>query len=321
MIRKLRYCRRCVAHIYLRAVSGFVVFYSVKDILVFFTLLNVLSETYGIRICVVSIMLNHFHLLIEAENHNAIAKFMKELSRRFTAEFNGRISRKGRLFEGPFGLSVKAEDKKVRTAISYLYNNPVENKHCRKAEMAQWNFLAYSVSDHPFSEKLVLRNASGRLKRGVREIRWMRSLKKPLNYAALDRISEGLDTREIKQLTDFIVNEYSRIDHERAVRFYASRDEMIRATDSNAGNEHDILEEKPSDDRPYFRMLKKLSMDPRFRSPKDVLRLSEKDRWQIAEEFLQRGMGPKWQILRLLHLKLPTLVRRARHRGSLPRRP
>ena len=147
MVRKLPYCRGSIAHIYLRAVSGFVVFYSVKDILVFFTLLNVLSETYGIRICVVSIMLNHFHLLIEAENHNAIAKFMKELSRRFTAEFNGRIGRKERLFEGPFGLSVKAKDKKVRTAISYSTTIRWAQT-CAKRKWLSLNFRLTTVSEN-----------------------------------------------------------------------------------------------------------------------------------------------------------------------------
>lgn len=303
MIRKLHYCRGSFAHIYLRAVSGFIIFYTVKDMLVFFTLLNVLAEKYHIQICVVSLMLNHFHLLVEAECHEDVALFMKELSRMFTAEYNAQIGRKGRLFEGPFGLSVKKSDKKVRTAISYIYNNPVENKHCRSAEHSQWNFLAYAVSSHPFSEKLNLREATEKMKRAVREVRWMQGLRKPLNYAMLSRLSKGLDMRELRQLTDFVVTEYSKIHHQRAVRFYASRDEMIRATDSNTGSDFDILEEKPSDDRPYFRMLQELSRNPRFSSPKEVLKLPEHERQQLATQYLRRGLGPKWQILRLFHLK------------------
>ena len=145
------YQRGAVGHIYQRARSGFVVFYSVKDSLVFFTIFSLTATKYRIRVLGLCLMYNHIHVLIEAENHEIVARFVQEFSSKFSKAYNARHALKGRLFT-TFGLSNKRGDKQIRTSLAYLYNNPVEDRICKRAEDWNWNFLAYADSDHPYSE-------------------------------------------------------------------------------------------------------------------------------------------------------------------------
>ena len=75
--------------------------------------------------------------------------FMRDATRWYALLFNKYYGRKGSVFTPRFGSASKVGDKKVRTAIAYLYNNPVERKICVRAEAYRWNFLAYA-GRYPF---------------------------------------------------------------------------------------------------------------------------------------------------------------------------
>ena len=278
------YQRGAVGHIYQRARSGFVVFYSVKDSLVFFTIFSFTATKYKIRVLGLCLMYNHIHVLIEAENHEIVARFVQEFSSKFSKAYNARHALKGRLFT-TFGLSNKRGDKQIRTSLAYLYNNPVEDRICKRAEDWNWNFLAYADSDHPYSEKLVLREASVGMRKAARTVRTLHAHQRPLTYKVLDDLFKSLNINEKKQLVDFIVREYSVIDFKKAISYYGSYRNMLTAFSSNTGSEYDIREpHDPYSGAAYRNMSRHLAADKRFSGIEDVLQLPAEERIAYLNE-------------------------------------
>ena len=202
------YQKGAVGHIFQRARSGFVVFYSVKDSLVFFTIFSLTAAKHRIRVLGLCLMYNHIHVLVEAEDHKTIARFMQELCSKFSKTYNIRHGLKGSLLS-TYGLSNKRGGKQARTSLAYLYNNPVEDRICKRAEDWRWNFLVYAESDHPYSDKLIPREASVSMRKALSRVKMLHAHGRPLSYEVLDDLFLSLNVSEKKQLIDFIVREYS----------------------------------------------------------------------------------------------------------------
>lgn len=107
----------------------------------------------------------------------------------------------GHLFQSPFGSAPKIGNKKIRTSIAYLYNNPVERNIHQEAIKWRWNFLAYAFSDHPFSEKLSRRVASTKMRKNLKEIEGCCSRGSYLRYPQLHRMFDGLSPEEKTNLS------------------------------------------------------------------------------------------------------------------------
>ena len=278
------YQRGAVGHIYQRARSGFVVFYSVKDSLVFFTIFSLTAAKHRIRVLGLCLMYNHIHVLVEAEDHKAIARFMQELCSKFSRTYNIRHGLKGSLFS-TYGLSNKRGGKQIRTSLAYLYNNPVEDRICKRAEEWHWNFLAYANSDHPYSEKLVLREAAVGMRKAARTVRTLHAHQRPLTYEVLDALFKSLNITEKKRLVDFIVREYSVIDFKSTISYYGSYGNMLTAFSSNTGSEYDICEpHDPYSGMAYRKMTHHLASDKRFSGIEDVLQLPAEERIAYLNE-------------------------------------
>lgn len=213
------YQKGAVGHIFQRARSGFVVFYSVKDSLVFFTIFSLTAAKHRIRVLGLCLMYNHVHVLVEAEDHKTIARFMQELCSKFSKTYNIRHGLKGSLLS-TYGLSNKRGGKQARTSLAYLYNNPVEDRICKRAEDWRWNFLVYAESDHPYSDKLIPREASVSMRKALSGVKMLHAHGRPLSYEVLDDLFLSLNVSEKKQLIDFIVREYSVIDFKRVISYY-----------------------------------------------------------------------------------------------------
>ena len=285
-LRRMIYQRGAVGHIYQRSQSGFVVFYNVKDSLVFFTIFSLTAAKYKIRVLGLCLMYNHIHVLIEAENHEVVAKFVQEFCSKFSRAYNARHGLTGRLFS-TFGLSNKRGDKLIRTSLAYLYNNPVEDRICKRAEEWHWNFLAYADSEHPYSEKLILREASIGMRKAVAKVRTLHARQRPLTYEVLDNLFKSLNMSEKMQLIDFIVKEYSVIDFKKAIGYYGSYVNMLTAFGSNTGSEYDIREPyDPHSGADYRKMTHHLASDKRFSGIEHVLRLSAEERIAYLNELV-----------------------------------
>lgn len=282
------YQKGAVGHIFQRARSGFVVFYSVKDSLVFFTIFSLTAAKHRIRVLGLCLMYNHIHVLVEAEDHKTIARFMQELCSKFSKTYNIRHGLKGSLLS-TYGLSNKRDGKQARTSLAYLYNNPVEDRICKRAEDWRWNFLVYAESDHPYSDKLIPREASVSMRKALSRVKMLHAHGRPLSYEVLDDLFLSLNVSKKKQLIDFIVREYSVIDFKRVISYYGSYRNMLTAFSSNTGSEYDIREpHDPYSGADYKKMTHHLAADGRFSGIEDVLRLQAEERIAYLNELISR---------------------------------
>ncbi len=197
---------------------------------------------------------------------------------RSTPEVAGR----GGVFEVPFGSAPKVGEKKIRTAIAYLYNNPVERGSVRKAEDYRWSFLPYYGKAYPYSEKIVLKKSSDHLRRCVKEVRRFCGQCLHLGYEQLDRMFAGLATKERAQLMDCIISAYNVIEYQALASFYKDFETMLLAISSNTGSEYDIKEEWVSASDTAYREMSEYVVRQRYvRRPKEVRAMPMSTRRQL----------------------------------------
>ena len=101
-------------HVYQNTVEGVLLFYDNSDRIVFFTILSVLSERYGIRIIAVSLMPDHYHLLVEANGRKQLENFIRTLNSVYAKAFNLTVHRKGKLFNRKYGCASKKTTKDLQ---------------------------------------------------------------------------------------------------------------------------------------------------------------------------------------------------------------
>ena len=243
-MRKRRFRPSAVHHIYQRPVNGVVLFHTRRDFLVFLTIFFTVKRKHRVRILSVCPMIDHIHVVLEADTKEEMSAFVQEYTSKFVKEYNFSLDRKsGRLFPRRFGCAPKRDDKKARSAIAYSYNNAPERKLCDHAIQYQWNLLAYASGKHPFSNPIDLAKRSLAMRKAMSTVKSFHQNGNFLGYAALGRIFNGLSKEETLQLTDYILCTYCDVDFERAISFYGSLEKMILAVDSNTGSEHDIKED------------------------------------------------------------------------------
>ena len=292
-------------HIYQRTVDGYLIFYSVRDYLVFFTLICTIARKFDIAVLGICFMCDHVHFLVKAPSRKVLSAFVREYTCRFSRQRNVHYHRKGQFFRHRFGSAPKVSEKKARTAIAYLYNNPVEKKLCSEADDFRWNFLKYAIDSHPFSEKVRLDKVSRPLRRALEEVRLLRKEDTPLTYPFLDRIVKGLTHQEVNQLTDYIVTAYNCIDYDGLCSYYDNFKTMLIAIHSNTGSEYQIREEvTPDSDMIFQQMQSTIQHCSAYPDMTAVLSLPDAEKrrlaWVLAAE---TGASPT-QISKFLHMPM-----------------
>ena len=184
-----------VIHVYQRTRNGYLLFYTVSDFLVFFTVFCHCARRFGIRVIGVCPMYDHLHIIVEGCSAKRLSVFVQAYTHQYSEEFNLSIDSRGSIFSPRFGRAERSGLKEVRSACSYLYNNPGEKNLCKRAEEYRWTFLAYAVSRNPFSEPIVRSRASAKLRRALKTVDYYRRYDKPLRHKWLQAIFEGLDLR------------------------------------------------------------------------------------------------------------------------------
>jgi hypothetical protein len=191
-----------------------------------------------------------------APSKQNLSRFMGEVNRTFSKHQNDICHLKWSWFEKPFGSVPKEGSKSGRNCLLYIGNNPPERKLADRAEDYRWTFLAYAVSKHPFSEKLVIRNATWALRQAIKVVWSQHKTGKPLKYNLLQNLAQKLDNREKEQLTDFIIGTYNVIDYKETLRFFdGSYEKMTAALAISTAKEHDLNETFVGwSDKPYATM-------------------------------------------------------------------
>lgn len=305
MKRKRKFYNGVVNHVYQRTVGGVHLFYTKEDCLVFLSILSVCTRSSNVRVLKLCIMHNHFHMLVIAESFDELSLFMDRFTSWFVRAYNIEHGRRGRLLHKSYGSAPKWEDKKLRSAIIYIGNNPVEKMYCQYAEDYQWNFLAYAKSGFPFSSPIVLRRASGNLKKALKLIDNLIELNKPLRYSTLAFMKARLDDKEYQQLTDYIVSCYSPFDFEELVSRFKSYDNMLLAMHSTTGSEYDIKEDRDDFSLASFKeMMRYMQNHHSDDFVAKMISLPLDDKFKLVSELQAHTSASNYQICKFLHVPL-----------------
>ena len=81
------------------------------------------SEREGFRVCELSVMNDHLHVLVEASGRDALTSGMNALCTSLARRINTALGRTGKLFGDRYGARVLKTALDTRTALAYVLNN------------------------------------------------------------------------------------------------------------------------------------------------------------------------------------------------------
>lgn len=304
---KRKFSANGVMHVYQRTVSGFNIFYSTEDFIVLYTIISVQARKHGIRLLAACLMIDHVHLLVSAESTMHLSRFVSAYTSQFVRGFNARTGRKGPLFAKAYGSAIKLDDKKIRSAIAYLFNNLVEKQLCRNAEDYKWNFLAYYS---PY-KKMGAECEKGRyFKRATDTVGQAFRAGRHLNHRFLENIMKGMPADSRNRLTDHIINLYFPFENQELISYYGSYDKMVTAVNSNTGSEYEIAEKHYcKSDVPYREMMMHLKRKGQ-EDMHDVITLPEDMKRRYMNILKTATSASYTQIMKFLHLASPPSTKR-----------
>ena len=289
-------------HVYQRCQDLGVLFYTLEDRLVYYTLAAVKSKKHNVKVVAASQMFTHTHQSVLAELLSDVSGYFHDLDTSFSRLYNFRHSRNGRLFDRPTGISMKRSSKDKRSNIIYVYNNHVEKGLCQSAVEERWSLLAYGLSDHPFSAAIDPKTASATLKKVMKLVDLRIRKLKALEYADLDKILPVLNAEETEQFTDYVISRYALIDFRLAAMHFRSMEDMVRAVDSATGGEFQIREERTREkDRAYDVLIRKACAGGFL---DHIFTMTAKEKTELALELFGRTGVSMLQIGKFLHLKI-----------------
>lgn len=306
-MKKRKVIKGVVNHCYQRTVNRGLLFYTVSDCLLYFTIYCVTAVKYKVCVLKLVLMPDHLHQAVIELRKGDLSRFQQECQSRFAREQNLFCGRKGQLFEHPYGSVPKYDDKRVRTTLLYLDNNPVERELVKKAEDYRWNFLAYGNSTHPFSEKIVLSQASMPLRRALQRVKALHAAGRFLPYPLLQKLFRSLPhDREREQLVDYIISSYSIIKHEAAIRYFGSYQEELIAAHATSSREYDLNEQFiGKSDACYTTMMRLLKQAGYYVNDiHEIFKLSQAERRELFTYLRRKTSAPSRQIAAFLHLPL-----------------
>ena len=291
-------------HIYIRSINQFVIFYTMEDRLVYYTVFAVMAKRYGVTVLALALMFDHIHHLIKTISRELYGKFIGVTTSTFAMAYNRDSGRKGPLFQKAYGNSAKRRDKDIRNCIAYNYNNSVEKLLFNRAEQDRWNLLAYIDNPHPFSAPIDRKKASKKLLMSMDAVVLFQGRNEFLDYPVVRRLFEGLVPEEREQLLDFIIYLYLPIDKESLLGFYKSYDAMVLAINSNTGKEYDMNEiYDPESHQDFVRMLNLTRRSSFATDPRSIILAPDELKWKIVKTFMDRAGASLNHAKRFLHLE------------------
>ena len=305
MKRRRRFLDGECNHIYQRTLNGFNIFYDQEDYLVFYMILSTSARKFRVRILELCLMVDHIHILLESDSCQEMSGFVRYYSSVFVREYNDSIGREGQMMYKSFGSAPKKGDKKTRSAIVYIGNNPVEKKMCSSAEEYRWNFIAYLDNDNPFSQEIPPRSRRRILRKAMKEAAADASANRYMNFSKLRWYMSRLNQEEKELLTDLIISLYMPVDKEALLDYYSDLPQMVLAMNASTGSDYDIREKvTPHSDLVYNRMIEVVRAETGLDVVRKVVVLPEERKMELVAK-LQKAIpsAQLYQICKFLHLK------------------
>lgn len=194
----------------------------------------------------------------------------------------------------------------MKTNIIYVYNNHVEKKLCQKAVEERWSFLAYALSDHPFSEPIT--KPSKALAVAMKLVDRRVASGHPLKYRDLHKVFSKLNDIEREQYIDYAISRYALVDYNEAVKYFEDLEGMIMAIDSTEGGEWNQKEDYyNAPDTPF----QKLEMWYKVNAPsskdgriKDVYELNNEEKNRLLSKAQIVFGVRKCHLEKYFHIKM-----------------
>ena len=306
MKRRRRFVYGECNHIYQRTLKGYNIFYDREDYLVFYMIFSTSAKKFKVRILKMCLMVDHIHILLEADSCKEMADFVRYYTSVFVREYNDSIGREGQMMYKSFGSAPKKGEKKTRSAIVYIGNNPVEKKMCTNAEDYRWNFIAYLDNKNPFSKAIPIRDCRRILRFAIKEARAEAESNRYMNYSKLRWYMNRLNETEKEIFTDYIISLFLPIDIESLMCYYSDIAQMVEAMKASAGSDYDIREKiTPHSDLVYDRMIEVVSRETGVIPVRKVVVLPVEQKVELARK-IQCAIptAELYQICKFLHLNV-----------------
>lgn len=289
----------CPTHIYQKGYQGRVLFYCLRDRLVYLSIFFEEARKRGVEVLAIALMFNHVHANIKVKDKAVLAGFNQAVQHRYAAARNRASGRKGPVFMRTYGWAQKRSDKDVCENLCYIANNSQKKRLFRRAVDDRWTLLAYGREDYPFSQPIALARARRPMRRAVSLVKACREMGTGLTYQLLDKLFTGLTPGESSQLADLIVQEYSEVNFEEAASYFGGFGKMLAAFEVTSGSEYEISEEfTPEPDVPYREMVKVVKA-----AGFDLVAKAFLGREELSRLFRRRTSASERQIVRFLHLR------------------
>ncbi len=125
-------------HIMNRGRRGEEIFTGKNDYTAFIDLLKDLNENYHVKISAYSLMINHYHLLVQTPDGN-ISRAMRHLNGVYTQRFNRTQNCDGQLFRGRYKSILVEGDSYLLELVRYIHRNPLEAGLVENLQKHTWS--------------------------------------------------------------------------------------------------------------------------------------------------------------------------------------
>ena len=246
-----------------------IIFYTIADILVYYSIFAIRCIREEIIALAFSIMLNHVHFEGYFKTESRMVSLLHGINTSFAKTYNSNYGLQGAVFHHGFQHSQRYGEQKIRDTFIYIGNNGKVKTPGIQAEDYRWNLIKYLMSHNPFSETIDFRTASPNLFYLLSEVLNRRRKLQPLDYRFFDDKYLALNEIERQQLIDFIISAYFFLDREKIFSLYGTYDNICTAMNAVSGSEHGFADDLSKEDyRHYYKIMsvcKRLGYDiPKF---------------------------------------------------------
>lgn len=136
-------------HVMNRGAGRRAIFRGDADRRLFLSLLEDITETFGIEVHAYCLMGNHYHLLLRTPLAN-LARAMRHVNGVYTQRYNRRHGSDGALFRGRYKAILVDADSYLAQVSRYIHRNPVEAGIVRNPVHYRWSsYRAYLAQEKP----------------------------------------------------------------------------------------------------------------------------------------------------------------------------
>ena len=122
----------------LRGINQQQIFEDDEDNEKYLEVLGECKKVSGYKLYAYSLMGNHIHLLIKAEDEG-IEQIFKRIGARYVYWYNWKYRRSGHLFQDRFKSEPVGDDQYFLTVLRYIHQNPIKANLCSSIEEYKWS--------------------------------------------------------------------------------------------------------------------------------------------------------------------------------------